>query len=68
MLDAVTFDLEGVSLTTFALPDTSGLAPLSLPSKFLGELGSQPQTEPSSGSVRRFEAAMSSDSQSYETL
>ena len=63
MLDAVTFDLGCARSPTFVFPDASGLAPLTLPEAFLRGQSHQPQPEPPSETVRRFEAAMSAEPQ-----
>ena len=67
MLDAVTFDLGCALRPTFALPDASGLAPLALPTAFASRSSLSddapilPQ-QPSSDAIRRFDAAMNSES------
>ena len=62
MLDAVTFDLGSARPPLFALPDASGLAPLTLPDAFLRGQSHQPQAELPPDTVRRFETAMSEES------
>ena len=62
MLDAVTFDLGSARPPLFAIPDASGLAPLTLPDEFLRRQSHQPQAELPTDTVRRFETAMSAES------
>ena len=54
-MEAVALDVGGIMAPTFVVPDTSGLAPLTLPESFLGRHDT-PQPYPDA--VRRFEAAM----------
>ena len=54
-MEAVALDIGGIMTPTFVVPDTSGLAPLTLPESFLGRHDT-PQPYPDA--VRRFEAAM----------
>ena len=61
MMDAVIFDLGSARPPLFALPDASGLAPLTLPDAFLRGQSHQPQAELPPDTVRRFETAMSAE-------
>ena len=66
MVDGITFDVGSVSSPIFAMPDASGLVPLSLPEVFLEKqrtIVPQPYSDiqlvkPSAEAVSRFEAAM----------
>jgi hypothetical protein len=58
-MEAVALDIGGIMTPTFVVPDTSGLAPLSLPESFL-ERHDTPQPYPDA--IRRFETAMGDDS------
>ena len=60
MVDAVVFDLGGNMPPAFAVPDASGLAPLTLPESFLGGRDAS-QPPPSSEAVLRFASAMGGD-------
>ena len=57
MVDAVVFDLGGNLPPTFAVPDASGLVPLTLPASFLDNRDAS-QPSPSSDAVQRFASAM----------
>ena len=57
-MEAVALDIGGIMTPTFVVPDTSGLAPLSLPESFL-ERHDTPQPYPDA--IRRFETAMGDD-------
>ncbi len=54
-MEAVALDIGGIMTPTFVVPDTSGLAPLTLPESFL-ERHDTPQPYPDA--IRRFETAM----------
>ncbi|MBR6021441.1 MAG: hypothetical protein IK066_03365, partial [Kiritimatiellae bacterium] len=57
-MEPVSLDFALLSTVTNLLPDTSGLAPLSLPAEFLPkDNGSQPP--PSPDAIRRFQSALS---------
>jgi hypothetical protein len=57
MSEPVSQDLALMAVAANLLPDTSGLAPLSLPEDILRD-APRPRTPPSPEAVRRFEAAM----------
>ena len=60
-MEAVALDIGGIMTPTFVVPDTSGLAPLTLPESFL-ERHDTPQPYPDA--IRRFETAMVDDAPS----
>ena len=66
MLEAISFDPGEPLMPSFVLPDTSGLAPLTLPEAFVK--GREPSPPfPSSDVLRRFETAMNgADTRTFE--
>ena len=66
MLTPISMDSSFLSLAADLLPDTSGLAPLSLPDEFLSGQNSSPPP-PSPEAIRRFQSALSSDTPSTTT-